>query len=84
MFTVVVLAVTHVVAAAAGAFAWPHVATLFASFKANRAVAAAQALVTQAEAAATALEAAKKVVAAHPKPVVAATGPTGAAPAAHA
>ena len=72
MITVFVLVVTHVVAAVAGAFAWPHVSTLWTSFSANRAVNAAKKLVANAEAAAKALEAAKAVVA------KGATGPTGA------
>jgi hypothetical protein len=72
----IVLIVTHAVAVAAGAFGWPHVQTLVASFKASRAVTTAKALVAKAEADAAALAAAKAVVAAQPKP--GATGPTGA------
>ena len=65
----------------AGAFAWPHVSTLWASWSASKAVTAAKALIAKAEADAKALEAAKAVVAAAPAPVVAkpvATGATGA------
>ena len=72
MITILALVATHVVAAGAGAFGWPHVSTLVTSFKATRAVSAAKALVAKAEADAKALEAAKAVVA------KGATGPTGA------
>ena len=61
----------------AGAFAWPHVSTLWASWSASKAVTAAKALIAKAEADAKALEAAKAVVAAAPvaaKPVTGATG----------
>ena len=61
----------------AGAFAWPHISTLWASWTASRAVTTAKALIVKAEADAKALEAAKAVVAAAPvaaKPVTGATG----------
>ena len=74
MIEVAVLAVTHFVAAAAGAFAWPHVSTLVSSWSASRAVANAKALIAKTEADAKALEAAKQVVAA--APVVVAPAPT--------
>lgn len=64
--SVLVLVVTHVVVFVAGAFAGPHLATLWASWSSSRAVAAAQALIAKAEADAKALEAAKAVVAAAP------------------
>lgn len=64
--SVLVLVATHVLAAAAGAFAWPHVSTLFAGWSAGRAVKAAEALIAKAEADAKALEAARKVVATKP------------------
>ena len=82
MFTAFVLVVTHVVAAAAGAFGWVHgLSPLVAKFSASRVVTNAQKLVAKAEADAKALEAAKATVAAAPAPVVAkpvATGATGA------
>ena len=79
MFTAVVLVVTHVVAAAAGAFAWAHVGSaLWAKFSASKAVSDAQKLVAGTEAAAKKLEDAKKLVAAHPASAKAPSGPTGA------
>lgn len=76
MLTAVVLVVTHVVAAAAGAVGWVHLSPLVAKFTAGRAVSSAQKLVAKAKADAAALAAAEKLVAAQPKP--AASGPTGA------
>ena len=77
MVTAVVLVVTHVVAAAAGAFGWVHgLSPLVAKFSASRVVTNAQKLVAKAEADAKALEAAKKLVAAQAHPGV--SGPTGA------
>jgi len=67
--------VVLVAGAAGGAFAWPHIATLYASWKSSRVYSAAQAVIAKAEADAKALEAARKVVAAAPK----ATGTTGPA-----
>ena len=78
--SVLVLVVTHLVAAAAGAFAWPHLNTLIANWKSSRVVAAAEALIAKAEADAKALEAAKATVAAAPKPVVSAPVAPAAAP----
>lgn len=76
---VVSLAVSHAVAFVAGAYVWPHLSTLWTSFTASRAVAAAQALIAKAEADAKALEAAKATVAAAAPvaPVPTATGATG-------
>ena len=73
------LAVSHVVAFAAGAFVWPHVSTLWTTWSASRAVTAAKALIAKAEADAAALAAAKATVAAAPVVVVpaAVTGATG-------
>jgi hypothetical protein len=76
MFTALVLVVTHILAAIGGAYAGPHIATIYTSWSGSRAVKAAQALVAKVEADAKALEAAKAVVAAAPKPA------TPAAPAA--
>ena len=77
MVTAVVLVVTHVVAAAAGAFGWVHgLSPLVAKFSASRVVTNAQKLVAKAEADAKALETAKKLVAAQAHPGV--SGPTGA------
>ena len=79
MFTAVVLVVTHLVAAGAGAFAWAHVGSgLWAKFSASKAVSDAQKLVAGTEAAAKKLEDAKKLVAAHPASAKAPSGPTGA------
>ena len=81
MFTAVVLVVTHVVAAAAGAFGWAHVGSaLWAKFSASHAVTTAKKTVASAEAAAKKLEAAKKLVASQPSPTVTKvpSGPTGA------
>lgn len=75
MLTILALVATHVVALGAGAYGWPHVTSLVASYKASHAVKNAKALVAQAEAAAVALKAAQALVAS--QPVVAATGPTG-------
>ena len=77
--SVLVLVVSHVVAAAAGAYTWPHLTTLLAAWKSSRAVADAKALIAKVEADAKALEAAKATVAAAPVVVVpaAVTGPTG-------
>jgi hypothetical protein len=75
MITTLVLVATHVVALAAGAFGWPHVKTLTASYTSSRAVKTAKALIAKAEADAKALAAARAVVAAAP---VAPAGPTGA------
>lgn len=78
MITVVVLVLTHAVAAVAGAFGWVHgVGPLVAKFEASRVVTNAQKLVAKAEADAKALEDAKKVVASQPKPT-GPSGPTGA------
>lgn len=72
--------VTHLVAAAGGAYVWPHLQTLYASFKASRAVKNAASLLAAEQARVAALEAAAKVVAAQPKPATPAvpTPPTGA------
>ena len=75
--SVLVLVVTHLVAAAAGAFAWPHLNTLLANWKSSRAVADAKALIAKVEADAKALEAAKATVAAAP----AAAAPVAVVPA---
>ena len=78
MFTAVVLVVTHVVAAAAGAFGWVHVGSaLWAKYSSGKAVSSAQKLIASAEASAKALDAARKLVASQPKPV-SPSGPTGA------
>lgn len=78
--TTVLLVVSHLVAAAAGAYAWPHVSTLWTTWSASRAVTAAKALIAKAEADAKALETAKATVAAAPVVAVpaAVTGTTGA------
>lgn len=82
MFTAVVLVVTHLVAAGAGAFAWAHVGSkVWASFSAGKAVRDAKKLVADAASAAAKLEAAKKLVASQPTGttgVKAPSGPTGA------
>lgn len=78
--TVLVLVVTHALAAVAGAVAWPKLSALVSAYSASRAVSSAQALIAKAESDAAALVAAKKLVASQPIPV--ATGPTGSAPAA--
>ena len=64
MIEVAILACTHVVALLAGVYGAPHVAALWTSFSANRAVKTAKALIAKAEADAKALEAAKATVAA--------------------
>ena len=81
MLTAIALVATHIVAAVGGAYAGPHVATIYTSWSGSRAVKAAQALVAKAEADAKALETAKAVVAAAPKPAPVAP-PVTAAPAA--
>ena len=76
----VLLVVSHLVAAVAGAVAWPHLTTLLAAWKSSRAVADAKALIAKVEADAKALEAAKATVAAAPVAVVsapAAPAPSG-------
>ena len=71
MLTALVLVVTHIVAAVGGAYASPHVVTLWTAWSGSRAVKAAQALVAKAEADAAALAAARQTVAT--KTVAAAT-----------
>ena len=75
MSNTIELAVLFLVGCVVGAFAWPHVQTLFANYSASRAVTAAKALA-----------AAHAVVAAHAAPLPVAPAPVaaGAAPAAHA
>ena len=73
MLSVFTHVLTLAVGAVAGVYAWPHIATLYASWKNSRALSDARAVIAKAEADLAALEAAKKVVAAVPKPT-----PTGA------
>lgn len=75
MFTALVLIITHVAAAVGGAYAGPHITTLYTSWSGSRAIKAAQALVAKVEADAKALEAAKAVVAAAPPPAAPAAPP---------
>jgi hypothetical protein len=79
MITTLALVATHLVAVGAGAFGWPHISTLYASYTSSKAVSAAKALVAKAEADAAALVAAKAVVASQPTPAA----PAAAPPAAH-
>lgn len=77
MFTAIVLIVTHVAAAVGGAYAGPHIATIYTSWSGSRAVKAAQALVAKVEADAKALEAAKVII--HSQPASPPTTPPPAA-----
>ena len=75
--SVLVLIVTHLVAAGAGAFAWPHLGAWWTAWRQSKALKDAQALLAQ-------IEAAKAVVAAAPVAPMSATGTSapaaGAAP----
>ena len=78
MLSVFTHVLTLAVGTVAGVYAWPHIATLYASWKNSRALSDARAVIAKAEADLAALEAAKKVVAAAPKPAVTGTtGPSG-------
>lgn len=63
MLTIALLAGTHVVSAAAGAYAWPHAKALHGKWSASRALSNAKATIAAQEAQMQAYEAAKKLVA---------------------
>lgn len=75
MLTAAILVLTHLAAGAAGAFAWPHIETLFSGVAKTRNLSKAKALIAKVEADAKALADAKATVAAAPVSVP--SGPTG-------